>query len=104
MSAPHLEQLVRDVVKARAEAESDPTAAMWRARKCAEAICREIFVKEVGEPSANSLDQLIGALSKKGVLARRIAAPLVAIQAYGNYGAHPQPDSTKSTRSTLPRA
>ena len=71
----------------------DPEAALMMARKAAEAICRQLFVREVGaNPTTLTLDGFIDKLVSAKALPKRIVVPLRTIQGYGNYGAHDQGD------------
>jgi TonB family protein len=78
------------IIKAHKYAKNDPEVALTQARKSAEAICRNIFSAEIGEPGKIMLDELIKKLAEKKVLPTKILIPLGTIQAYGNYGTHAQ--------------
>ena len=71
--------------------ERDPETALMHARKAAEAVCRQVFIKEVSPNAGNiMLDDLIDKLKSAGVLPKVIAIPLRTIQGYGNFAAHAQ--------------
>lgn len=78
------------IIKAHKYAKDDPEVALTQARKSAEAICRNIFSAEIGEPGKIMLDELIKKLAERKVLPTKILIPLGTIQAYGNYGTHAQ--------------
>ncbi|GEM_PF-2844276 len=70
---------------------SDPEAALWMARKATEAICRQIFVKEISPNIGTiTLDELLVQLSKKRLIPKGIEVPIRTIQQYGNFGTHDQ--------------
>ena len=83
------------IIKAQRYAESDPETALMQARKSAEAICRNVFSAEIGEPGKIMLDGLIKKLAQKNMLPQKIVIPLGTIQAYGNYASHAQSDYEK---------
>lgn len=73
---------------------NDPAAALWMARKAAEAICAELFRSTIGKPPKNaSLDVLIDKLVNQEAIPRNIQVPLRTIQTYGNFGTHHQLES-----------
>ncbi len=76
------------VIKTRRYAQSDPETSLVQARLTAEAICLNIFNKEIGKPGNIMLDGLIKKLTEKEILPKRIKLPLKTIQTYGNYAAH----------------
>ncbi len=78
------------IIKAHKYATTDPEVALTQARKSAEAICRNIFSAEIGEPGKIMLDELIKKLAERKLLPTKILVPLGTIQAYGNYGTHAQ--------------
>ncbi len=78
------------IIKAHRYATTDPEVALTQARKSAEAICRNIFSAEIGEPGKIMLDELIKKLAERKLLPTKILVPLGTIQAYGNYGTHAQ--------------
>ncbi len=78
------------IIKAHKYAKDDPEVALTQARKSAEAICRNIFSAEIGEPGKIMLDELIKKLAERKLLPTKILIPLGTIQAYGNYGTHAQ--------------
>jgi len=78
------------IIKAHKYAKDDPEVALTQARKSAEAICRNIFSAEIGEPGKIMLDELIKKLAERKLLPTKILLPLGTIQAYGNYGTHAQ--------------
>jgi hypothetical protein len=80
------------VGKARQYASSDPEVALNQARKAAEAICRQLFQKAIGEPGKIMLDAMLQKLSQAKVVPQKILVPFGTIQAYGNYGTHAQSD------------
>jgi hypothetical protein len=82
-------------------AEKDPEAALMYARKSAEGIATEVFLREIGDPGNNRLDKLIELLSNKNALPERIRIPLRVIQQYGNYAAHVQPDKKSIDRAYI---
>ncbi len=70
---------------------SDPEAALWMARKATEAICRQIFVKEISPNIGTiTLEELLVQLSKKRLIPKGIEVPIRTIQQYGNFGTHDQ--------------
>ena len=74
--------------------DNGPETAMMYARKAAEAICRQVFIREYGvSPDSLTLDGLIEKLNARRALPRAIAVPMRTIQGYGNFAAHEQ-DST----------
>lgn len=77
-------------------AANDPEASLWMARKTAEAMCRQIFERNVS-PNAEklTLDKFIELLNKHNALPRYIEIPLRTIQSYGNYGTHDQGEDTE---------
>lgn len=75
--------------------KSDPEVALAQARKSAEAICKHIYIREGLEenskPAAKMmLNDLVGILSRSGVLPAHIYVSLGTIQNYGNFGTHDQ--------------
>lgn len=75
---------------------NDPAAALWMARKAAEAICSELFRTTIGKPPKNaSLDILIDKLVNQDAIPKKIQVPLRTIQTYGNFGTHHQRESTE---------
>ena len=75
---------------------NDPAAALWMARKAAEAICSELFLSTIGKPPKNaSLDVLIDKLVNQDAIPKKIQVPLRTIQTYGNFGTHHQRESTE---------
>jgi uncharacterized protein YjbI with pentapeptide repeats len=88
-----IKDLSRIILKAQRYAESDPEVSLAQARKSAEAICRLVFAAEIGDPGATiTLAELIRRLKEARILPIKVLVPLGTIQAYGNYGAHPQGD------------
>lgn len=74
----------------------DPEAFLWMGRKTAEAICRQIFEKEISPKVGKlTLDKFIEELVKKDILPRSVQIPLRTIQDYGNFGAHDQGEESK---------
>ena len=70
---------------------SDPEAALWMARKATEAICRQIFAKEISPNIGNAtLEELLTQLSKRKAIPKGIEIPIRTIQQYGNFGTHDQ--------------
>jgi hypothetical protein len=70
---------------------SDPEAALWMARKATEAICRQIFVKEISPNIGNAtLEELLVQLNKRKAIPKGIEVPIRTIQQYGNFGTHDQ--------------
>lgn len=70
---------------------TNPEAALWQARKAAEAICQSVFRQEISSNLGKlTLEKLIQMLAKEGLLPEKVAINLKAIQAYGNYGSHAQ--------------
>lgn len=98
-----VKNLSRILMKVQQYSISDPEVALGQARRAAEAILREIFVREIGEPTKILLDELLNRLVDKKVLPQRIVVPLRTIQAYGNYGVHAQSDmSAISSEYAMP--
>ena len=54
-----VDYLTAIITKARNYAQSDPEVALMQARKSAEAVCRQVFSAEIGEPGKLMLDVLI---------------------------------------------
>lgn len=76
--------------------DNDPETSLMHARKAAEAICRQLFIKEVSPNPGNlMLEDLIQKLTAAGVLPKDIAIPLRTIQGYGNFAMHDQDDNTR---------
>lgn len=88
-----VELLSSIIIKAQMYADVDPEIALMQARKSAEAICRNIFTVEIGEPGKIMLDELIKKLAEKKIIPTKILIPLGTIQAYGNYGSHAQSEA-----------
>jgi hypothetical protein len=76
------------IAKAQSYARTDPRVALAQARVAAEAMCRHVFEREVGEPGKVMLDELVRLLSQKKVIPVAIEIPFRTVQAYGNFGAH----------------
>ncbi|OGS36433.1 MAG: hypothetical protein A2293_06550 [Elusimicrobia bacterium RIFOXYB2_FULL_49_7] len=78
--------------------DNDPETSLMHARKAAEAICRQLFIKEVNpHPGHQTLDTLIQRLAAANTIPERIILPLRTIQGYGNFAAHDQnADDTES--------
>jgi formylglycine-generating enzyme required for sulfatase activity len=71
--------------------DNDPETSLMHARKAAEAICRQLFIKSIGPNPGNlTLEGLLEKLHAAGTLPRSIAVPLRTIQGYGNFAAHDQ--------------
>lgn len=70
---------------------SDPEAALWMARKATEAICRQIFVREISPNLGTiTLEELLVQLTKRRLIPKGIEVPIRTIQQYGNFGTHDQ--------------
>src|ERR1035437_9836804 len=92
----HEERLQRtdrdiDAIKARFDtalrySESDPETALMHARKAAEAICRQLFMREISPTVGNlMLDDHIQKLQSADVLPRSMVIQFRTIQSSGNY-------------------
>lgn len=89
------------IVKAMTYSDKDPETALMHARKSAEAICSDIFAREIGDPGQKRLDKLIELLSSRDIIPERMKIPLRVIQQYGNYGAHFQVDQQPIDRAYI---
>jgi len=70
-------------------ANSDPRVSLQQARIAAEAICKQIFSKEINENVGNlMLDKLIEKLYSDKHVTKQISLHLKTIQQYGNYASH----------------
>jgi len=97
----HLEQEVQRIKvlydRTLSYRNNDPETSLMHARKAAEAICRQLFIKEISPSPGNlMLDGLIEKLTATNVLPKNIAIPLRTIQAYGNFAAHEHDDNTRA--------
>lgn len=94
--------LSRMLVKSFGYAEQDPDTFLQNARRTTEAICRFIYVKEIGEPKSKMMLNDYGRelLSKK-LIPDRIGILIGTIQTYGNYAAHAQDDLSETTHEWI---
>ncbi len=94
--------LSRMLVKSFSYAGQDPDTFLQNARRTTEAICRFLYVKEIGEPKGKlMLNDLGRELASRKVVPDRIGILIGTIQTYGNYAAHAQEDMTESTREWI---
>ena len=75
--------------------KDDPEVSLFRARKSAEAICKQIYINEGlekdGKPAGKMmLNDLIGKLVRSNKLPPHVVISLGTIQAFGNFGTHDQ--------------
>ena len=93
-----------DVVRVRelvdeARRYDSADVALFKARKAAEAICRQVLEREEGEGAPNAAyDQLVARVTKikkegRPIISRLIETELRVIQLYGNLGVHDQGDA-----------
>ncbi len=94
--------LSRMLVKSFGYADQDPDTFLQNARRTTEAICRFIYIKEIGEPKGKMMLNDYGRelLSKK-LIPDRIGILIGTIQTYGNYAAHAQEDLSEATREWI---
>ncbi len=84
-------RLKEDYERAISAQYQDPEGSLWRARKIAENICRQIYAQEISPPPEKlMLGKAISELQKAKVAPSYIIVPLQTIQQYGNLGAHDQ--------------
>ncbi len=79
---------------------ADPEISLSQARKSAEAVCKNIYIREGleedGKPVAKMmLNDLISILTRSGILPAHISVSLGTIQAFGNFGTHDQGDESE---------
>jgi len=81
-------------------ASNDPNSFLQRARVTAEAICKFIYIKEIGEfKKANMmLDALNKELTHKKIIPKRIGILIGTIQTFGNYVSHAQDDLSDASK------
>ena len=94
--------LSRMLVKSFGYADQDPDTFLQNARRTTEAICRFIYVKEIGEPKSKMMLNDYGReLLTKKIIPDRIGILIGTIQTYGNYAAHAQDDLSETTREWI---
>jgi TolB-like protein len=94
--------LSRMLVKSFGYAEQDPDTFLQNARRTTEAICRFLYIKEIGEPKSKMmLNDLGRELMTKKIVPDRIGILIGTIQTYGNYAAHAQDDLSETTREWI---
>lgn len=94
--------LSRMLVKSFGYAEQDPDTFLQNARRTTEAICRFIYIKEIGEPKGKMMLNDYGReLLNKKIIPDRIGILIGTIQTYGNYAAHAQDDLSEVTREWI---
>ena len=95
-------QLSRMLVKSFGYADQDPDTFLQNARRTTEAICRFIYIKEIGEPKSKMMLNDYGReLLNKKIIPDRIGILIGTIQTYGNYAAHAQDDLSETTREWI---
>lgn len=94
--------LSRMLVKSFGYAEQDPDTFLQNARRTTEAICRFMYMKELGEPKGKMMLNDYGReLLNKKIIPDRIGILIGTIQTYGNYAAHAQDDLSETTREWI---
>jgi TolB-like protein len=94
--------LSRMLVKSFGYAEQDPDTFLQNARKTTEAICRFIYLKDIGEPKKKMMLSDYGReLVQKKIVPDRIGILIGTIQTYGNYAAHAQEDLSETTQEWI---
>jgi TolB-like protein len=94
--------LSRMLVKSFGYADQDPDTFLQNARRTTEAICRFIYIKEIGEPKSKMMLNDYGReLLTKKIIPDRIGILIGTIQTYGNYAAHAQDDLSETTREWI---
>lgn len=94
--------LSRMLVKSFGYADQDPDTFLQNARRTTEAICRFMYIKELGEPKGKMMLNDYGReLLNKKVIPDRIGILIGTIQTYGNYAAHAQDDLSETTREWI---
>jgi len=94
--------LSRMLVKSFGYAEQDPDTFLQNARKTTEAICRFIYLKDIGEPKKKMMLSDYGReLIQKKIVPDRIGILIGTIQTYGNYAAHAQEDLSETTQEWI---
>ncbi len=94
--------LSRMLVKSFGYADQDPDTFLQNARRTTEAMCRFIYIKEIGEPKAKMMLNDYGReLLTKKIIPDRMGILIGTIQTYGNYAAHAQDDLSETTREWI---
>ena len=95
--------LSKMLVKSFNYASEDPDTFLQNARRTAEAMCKFIYQKEIGEEPKKKmmLNDLARELHSKKIIPERIGILIGTIQTYGNYGSHAQEDFSESTREWI---
>ncbi len=94
--------LSRMLVKSFGYAEQDPDTFLQNARKTTEAICRFIYLKDIGEPKKKMMLSDYGReLVQKKIVPDRIGILIGTIQTYGNYASHAQEDLSETTQEWI---
>ena len=87
-------QIQDEYNKAISYQHADPVVSLWRARKTAEVICRQLYEKKIGSyPKRLEFGKAINRLEEQKILPEHIAVPLRTTQHYGNLGTHSQKDA-----------
>lgn len=84
------EQIIKSAEKAIHYSQDDRETALLHARKSAEAICRDVYQKEINAiPERISLGQMIETLSRESsILPKKVMYSLRVIQNFGGVNAH----------------
>ncbi len=94
--------LSRMLVKSFGYADQDPDTFLQNARRTTEAVCRFIYMKEIGEPKGKMMLNDYGReLLNKKIIPDRMGILIGTIQTYGNYAAHAQEDLSETTREWI---
>ena len=94
--------LSRMLVKSFGYADQDPDTFLQNARRTTEAMCRFIYIKEIGEPKSKMMLNDYGReLLTKKIIPDRMGILIGTIQTYGNYAAHAQEDLSETTREWI---
>lgn len=80
------------VLKTQQYAHTDPETALVHARRSAEAICQQVYLKTIGEPGDLRLDALMQKLKERQAVPSHLMMPFRIVQMYGNYAAHARLD------------
>lgn len=89
----NLEQIIKSADKAIMYGSRDPETALMHARKSVDAICRDIYQRELQtEPQNLYLSEMIRALSAKRVFPKEVFSCLKVIQSFGGSNAHEDVD------------
>ncbi len=84
-------RLKEEYERAISDQYQDPTVSLWRARRIAESICKQIYAQDISLPPERlMLAEAINELEKAKIVPMPIIIPLRTIQHYGNLGSHDQ--------------